>query len=394
MKRIAILLGLGVFFAVSCEEKNPESQVSNVSFTPCQQTKATKSDLSDRVDVEFTDKGVQISHYNFEVTCDFSTVNVIHTFENGVLCITQQGYPNQAKCICFTDVSYTISGILQNEVNVIFINGVQVYCYNENYPSLEEFAGIIMTTKASNVSFTIAAGNLTVDWGDDNTEATNNSGTGTFRFSHSYSGAIEHHIIITGDNIEYLDCSTNQLTALDVSRNTALKVLYCWDNPLNTLDVNRNIALTDLWCPKNQLTTLDVSKNTALEDLNCSTNQLTSLDVSRNTVLKILDCGETQLTNLDLSANIALENLHVCNTQITKLDVSANTVLNTLCVRNQLTVSALNDLFRTLPYIPETKYAFIDIGDYDRTHDCNRSIAEEKGWIFNPLHWEPIHTRD
>jgi hypothetical protein len=81
-----------------------------------------------------TNKGVQIMHYYFAVTCDFTTVNVTHTFVNGVLNIIQQGFPNQANCICYTDVSYTIDGISQNEVNVIFINGVQRYCYNENYP--------------------------------------------------------------------------------------------------------------------------------------------------------------------------------------------------------------------------------------------------------------------
>ena len=35
----------------------------------------------------------------------------------------------------------------------------------------------------------------------------------------------------------------------------------------------------------NQLTTLDVSKNTALTDLDCDNNQLTTLDVSKNTAL-------------------------------------------------------------------------------------------------------------
>jgi hypothetical protein len=134
MKRIAILLGLAVFLTLSCVEKEQESQVSNVSSTPCRQSNLKSSGFSDKVDVEFTGKGVQITYYNFEVTCDFTTVNVSHTFVNGFLNITQQGSPNQANCICYTDVSYTINGISQDEVNVIFINRVQVYCYNENYP--------------------------------------------------------------------------------------------------------------------------------------------------------------------------------------------------------------------------------------------------------------------
>jgi hypothetical protein len=133
MKRIAILLGLAVFLTFSCVEKEQESQVSNVSSTPCQQSNLKSSGFSDKVDVEFTNESIQITYYNFKVTCDFTTVDVTHTFVNGVLNITQQGSPNQANCICYTDVSYTINGISQDEVNVIFINGVQVYCYNENY---------------------------------------------------------------------------------------------------------------------------------------------------------------------------------------------------------------------------------------------------------------------
>jgi len=130
MKKMA-LLGLGIFLTVSCAKTtNQESQVSDVSTTPCVQTKAGDGNL-DRVDVEFTEKGVQITHYGFEVTCDFTTVNVTHTFLNGVLNITQQGAPNNAKCKCYTDVSYTIEGLSQGEVNVIFINGIQVYCYND-----------------------------------------------------------------------------------------------------------------------------------------------------------------------------------------------------------------------------------------------------------------------
>jgi hypothetical protein len=132
MKRIAILLSLGVFLAVSCTKIDKETQVSNVSSTPCKQEVLKGSGLSDNADVEFTDKGVHITHYNFEVPCDFTTVNVTHTFVNGVLNITQQGSPNQANCVCYTDVSYTIEKISQNEVNVIFINGVQVYCHNDS----------------------------------------------------------------------------------------------------------------------------------------------------------------------------------------------------------------------------------------------------------------------
>ena len=64
---------------------------------------------------------------------------------------------------------------------------------------------------------------------------------------------------------------------------TALQELYCADNQLTYLDVSRNTELIILYCPNNQLTHLDFSKNTALNELYCENNQLTSLDVS-NTI--------------------------------------------------------------------------------------------------------------
>ena len=72
--------------------------------------------------------------------------------------------------------------------------------------------------------------------------------------------------------LEYLSCTGNQLTTLDVSKNTKLTQLYCTENQLTTLDVSNNTALTKLDCGYNQLTTLDVSKNTALVELRCINN--------------------------------------------------------------------------------------------------------------------------
>lgn len=64
--------------------------------------------------------------------------------------------------------------------------------------------------------------------------------------------------------------------------------------------------LTDLSCANNQLSTLDLEKNTALERLNCAGNQLTALDLAKNATLTALDVSNNHLTNLDLSANTAL----------------------------------------------------------------------------------------
>ena len=138
--------------------------------------------------------------------------------------------------------------------------------------------------------------------------------------------------------LEVLFCLYNQLTSLDVSRNTALTELRCDYNQLTSLDVSRNTALTELRCDYNQLTSLDVSRNTALTYLDCNNNQLTELDVSRNTALTELDCSGNPLTSLDISMNTALTKLYCAINELTTLDVSRNTALTELnCANNELT---------------------------------------------------------
>ena len=116
-------------------------------------------------------------------------------------------------------------------------------------------------------------------------------------------------ITIRGD-VTRFDCSDNQLTSLDVSKNTALTSLDCFNNQLTSLDLSQNTALTTLYCFDNQLTSLNVSRNRALTTLSCGGNQLTSLDVSKNTALEGLYCSENQLTSLNISGCARLEDLY------------------------------------------------------------------------------------
>lgn len=144
---------------------------------------------------------------------------------------------------------------------------------------------------------------------------------------------IEHFTALTT-----LDCDKNQLTDLDLSKNTALTELYCYYNQLTALDLSRNTALTDLDCHENRLTSLDLSNNTDLYNLYCSYNQITSLDLSKNTALVALFCYSTQLTSLDLSKNTALKSLICFCNQLTSLDLTKNTDLELLeCDFTQLT---------------------------------------------------------
>ena len=88
--------------------------------------------------------------------------------------------------------------------------------------------------------------------------------------------------------------------------------LYCGDNQLTSLDVSRNTALTYLGCSDNNLTTLDVSNCTALKGLDCNYNDLTTLDLSNNTALTTLYCSNNpQLSKIILPKFYMLEDSYI-----------------------------------------------------------------------------------
>jgi len=112
-------------------------QVGNITFTECNNGIHNAMEPAfPYVDVTFTSNGVSITHYNLDVNCAFDTVLVTPTYENGILTISEQGEPNNANCICSTDVSYTISGISEENIDKIVINGEVVWTANQESANL------------------------------------------------------------------------------------------------------------------------------------------------------------------------------------------------------------------------------------------------------------------
>ena len=201
---------------------------------------------------------------------------------------------------------------------------------------------ITMTTVNNNVTIRlIGSGEFSIDWGDGSEIETHTLTelNGWSLYTHSYLGTSSRIITITGNFIKFLDCASNQLTSLDVSKNTKLEYLSCGSNQLKDLNVSGATELVRMECGYNQLTSLDVSKNTALVELYCFHNQLSSLDVSKNTVLTILWCMDNLLIN-----------------------------------------SSLDALFETLHGITIAREKTIIIGNNPGTDGCDRSIATSKGW--------------
>ena len=133
--------------------------------------------------------------------------------------------------------------------------------------------------------------------------------------------------------LEWLEVFGNELTSLDLSKNTKLRILDCHNNKISNLNLSKNTKLTDLECGFNQLTGLDLSKNTDLRRLECQNNNIKTLSLSNNTLLDRLVCDGNKLASLDLSNNIHLNQLSCNDCGLTGIDVSNQTWLRGLLLK-------------------------------------------------------------
>jgi Leucine-rich repeat (LRR) protein len=199
--------------------------------------------------------------------------------------------------------------------------------------------------------------------------------------------------------LETLNCSSNQLTSLDITKNLSLTSLHCENNKLvmlnlnngkNTLFPNTSLLLTN----NPNLTCIQVDNETysntnwvnfkdstasfstfceiftAIPDSNfedrlialnidkdgkngkvvtSSINKILSLNVNKSNIanltgiedfsaLEELMCNENLLTTLDLSKNIYLNRLECNSNQLTNLNNSNNLLIRSLeCTNNKLT---------------------------------------------------------
>lgn len=190
-----------------------------------------------------------------------------------------------------------------------------------------------------------------------------------------------------------LRCSFNQLTALDVTRNELLADLDCGFNDLTELDVSKNTVLKELGCHSNNLISIDVSRNLELYDLQCSNNEMPTIDVSMLTALTKLYCGGNQLTALDVSKNTALTRLYCEKNQLTVLDIPKNTALTALFLfRNNISGKSMDDLISSLPQNTSSEsfmFGAIDNREGDEKNIVTPSqaaAAKQKGW--SPVYWD------
>lgn len=102
-------------------------------------------------------------------------------------------------------------------------------------------------------------------------------------------------------NLDYLNCSSNNLTTIDISQLISLKQLGCYNNQLTSLNINNQTQLIFLFANNNQITSIDFSNNTALERAFLWNNQFTTLNFANNPNFYDLECkNNPNLTTINI----------------------------------------------------------------------------------------------
>ncbi len=189
-------------------------------------------------------------------------------------------------------------------------------------------------------------------------------------------------------NINYLNCSFNKLTNLNLSSNNSLSSLYCHNNQLANLNINSNIYLYIVNCSDNQLINLNLSSNINLHELNCTYNQITYLNLNNNTDLNSFNCSYNQLSNLNVNSNTSLYVLSCDFNQLSNLNVENNTNLHILsCSNNLLTNLNLNyNSYLKDLYCSNNQLNYLTLNsNYDLTSlYCNNNLLTSLNVNSNP----------
>ena len=201
-----------------------------------------------------------------------------------------------------------------------------------------------------------------------------------------------------------IDCSYNELTALDISHNPALTRLFAYDNNLPSIahlehlkelgiDTHTLLAsslpqgLTYLTINETDsapLSTIDTSPFTELKTLDVYCKSLKSLDLSKNEKLTSLHIDGTGLTELDLSHQPNLYRLYVSGTPLTKLNAAGNKALEYVYIRlsyegEGLQGTALMDFLKQLPTREANNKGSIYLSPAQAT-EAVKNYLESKFW--------------
>ena len=116
---------------------------------------------------------------------------------------------------------------------------------------------------------------------------------------------------LSNDKLMSINCSGNNLTALDLSHVFLLDNLDCSGNRLKSLSVSDNVRLDRLNASDNELESIDLSNISGLRYVDLSRNNLRELDMSKFIAIRELNCLENPMDVLYLSIKQEFDLLQV-----------------------------------------------------------------------------------
>lgn len=164
----------------------------------------------------------------------------------------------------------------------------------------------------------------------------NLSGSNNLKFLICFNSQISNLNIELTPNLEILNCGFNLLSSLNVNTCPNLKSLNCQSNQIINLNFNTNLNFEDLYCPNNQMSTLYVNDCINLKKMDCMANQINSLQINNCVNLKELYCYNNLLQQLNTNNNINLEYIYCHNNLLTNLDFTQNINLKGIICENNL----------------------------------------------------------
>ncbi len=149
----------------------------------------------------------------------------------------------------------------------------------------------------------------------------------------------------TSKKIQELNLSSNDLSTIDLSGLTDLRILSLDNNNISDVNLSNSTKLEKLTISDNNISNLQLpnslselkfikASNNSISNINLSTannitelildnNDLSSINLDSNTSLIKLDLNKNRLASLDLSLNTALTDVNVSYNQLTSLKVKS-----------------------------------------------------------------------
>jgi Leucine-rich repeat (LRR) protein len=145
------------------------------------------------------------------------------------------------------------------------------------------------------------------------------------------------------DNLQFLNCSFNNLRVLNIETNLKMKTLDFSVNKIVSLSSNFTDKLEFINCRCNQLTILP-KLPVILKELNCNYNHLTTLPKLPDN-LEFFDCSYNKLTFLDDNiANLRfLNHLNINNNNIENISLRLSRFIQRLMNKQSLEFKIYND---------------------------------------------------